>query len=60
MPNFQRNFNLLFNYDVNKKTEWFTEESWKLYNNCSPKKTKIVSYKIYSKPCITDDIKNIN
>ena len=52
MPNFQRNFNLLFNYDVNKKTEWFTEELWKLYNSCSPKKTKVVSCKTYIKPWI--------
>ena len=30
---------------------------WKLYNNCCPKKIKIVSYKTYIKPWITDDIK---
>ena len=56
MPNFQRNFNLLFNYDANKKAEWFTEDLWKLYNSCSPKKTNVVSYKTYIKPWITDDI----
>ena len=42
-----------------KKTEWFTEELWKQYNSCCPKKAKIVSYKTYIKPWITDDIKSL-
>ena len=59
MPNFQRNFNLLFNYDVNKKQNGLLKNCGNYTIVAALKKTKIVSYKTYIKPWITDDIKSL-
>ena len=58
LGNFLINFDRYRNMDVNFRCNYFMKQLYHLYDTCCPVKRKLISYKRYLKPWLTDGLLN--